>query len=180
MKLRWSLSKVSAQPHTLQKKVTKKLFQSKIFKCPYKNRHWRTVSDIMWQSTTWCRCFKKNKIKPAFVNWSLAFSYPSDSSTGFAVRCYWLLRYSPFLWLNVVIALHYFTTMNWNFLFQPKKLKSYCNTSCAQTKALLLRKWDTYIKRLCCVLDDMEYFAYLHADHYQQSETFYSRGPRGQ
>ena len=107
---------------------------------------------------------KKNKIKPAFVNCSLAFSYPSDSLIGFAVRCYWLLRYSPFLWLNVVIALHYFTTMNWNFLFQPKKLKSYCNTPCAQTKALLLRKWDTYIKRLCCVLDDMEYFAYLNAD----------------
>ena len=76
----------------------------------------------MWQSTTWCRCFKKKIIKPAFVNCSLAFSYPSGSLIGFAVRCYWLLRYSPFLWLNVVIALHYFTTMNWNFPFQPKKV----------------------------------------------------------
>ena len=40
---------------------------------------------------------KKKIIKPAFVNCSLAFSHPSDSLIGFAVRCYWLLRYSPFL-----------------------------------------------------------------------------------
>ena len=108
---------------------------------------------------------KKNKIKPAFVNCSLAFSYPSDSLIGFAVRCYWLLRYSPFLWLNVAIALHYFTTMNWNFPFQPKKVsQKLLQYSMCSNKGVFLRKWDTYIKRLSRVLDDMEYFAYLHAD----------------
>ena len=147
------------------KKNYKKLFKSKIFKCTYKNRHWRTVSDIMWQSTTWCRCFKKKIIKPAFVNCSLAFSYPSGSLIGFAVRCYWLLRYSPFLWLNVAIALHYFTTLNWNFPFQPKKVsQKLLQYSMCSNKGVFLRKWDTYIKRLSCVLDDVEYFAYLHTD----------------
>ena len=57
------------------------------------------------------------------MNWSLAFSCPSDSLIVFTVRFYWLFIYPPFLWLDVVIALLNFLGQ-WNQIISsnpPKK-----------------------------------------------------------
>ena len=62
-------------------------------------------------------------IKSAFMNWSLAFSCPSDSLIVFTVRSSWLFIYPPFLWLDVVIALLNFLGQ-WNQIISsnpPKK-----------------------------------------------------------
>ena len=87
------------------------------------------------------------------MNWSLAFSCPSDSLIVFTVRSYWLFRYPPFLWLDVVIALVYFLRQ-WNQIFSSNPPK---NTSKAiaiphvlKTKALFKEMRHLHQASLLC------------------------------
>ena len=147
------------------KKVTKKLFQSKIFKCTYKNRHWRTVPDIMWQSTTWCRCFKEKNYKTGFCKLFPRVFPPFRQFDWFCGALLLALTIFSFSLIERgdFFALFYDNELKFSFPTEKVSQKLLQYSMCSN-KGVFLRKWDTYIKRLSCVLDDMEYFAYLHAD----------------
>ena len=120
----------------------------------------------MWQSTTWCRCFKKKNYKTGFCK---LFPRVFLSFRQFDWFCGALLLALTIFSFSLIergdcFALFYDNELKFSFPTEKSISKAIAILHVLKQRRFFLRKWDTYIKRFSCVLDDMEYFAYLHAD----------------